>query len=123
MKVLFWLYKSHINKKGLSPVMMRITILGQRINFPTSICIEEKAWDKDKQQIKKSNDLSPKYNQLLLNFKYKAWEFYTDNIRQDRGVTPVNIRDYILGVNTSHYTLLDALEYQINHLKARVGTD
>ncbi len=33
MKILFWLYKSRVNKKGLTPVMMRITIGSKRINY------------------------------------------------------------------------------------------
>ena len=47
MKVLFWLYKAKKNKKGLMPNMMRITLNSQRINFPTHITIEEKAWEQD----------------------------------------------------------------------------
>jgi len=52
MKILFWLNKSKTTSKGLTPIMMRITINGDRINFTTSITIEEKAWNKDKQAIK-----------------------------------------------------------------------
>jgi len=48
MKTLFWLYKSRLNKKGLIPVMMRITLNSNRINFPTGIEIEESFWDKDR---------------------------------------------------------------------------
>jgi hypothetical protein len=48
MKTLFWLYKSRLNKKGLIPVMMRITLNSNRINFPTGVEIEESFWDKDR---------------------------------------------------------------------------
>lgn len=47
MNILFWLYKSKMNKKGLAPIMMRISLDGKRINFPTQIEVEETQWDKD----------------------------------------------------------------------------
>lgn len=37
MNILFWLYKSRMNKKGLSPLMMRITIEGKRAEVITPI--------------------------------------------------------------------------------------
>jgi len=82
MKILFWLNKSKTTSKGLTPIMMRITINGDRINFTTSITIEEKAWNKDKQAIKGDSKLIEKYNQYLLTLKTKAWEFYNDSTRK-----------------------------------------
>ena len=73
MKVLLWLYRSHINTKGLIPVMMRIIINNKRINFPTQITIEEKNWDKNKQSIKGSDDLTLKYNRYLTSLKARVW--------------------------------------------------
>ncbi|HEU4472934.1 MAG TPA: Arm DNA-binding domain-containing protein [Flavisolibacter sp.] len=83
MKVLFWLYKSKVSKKGLTPIMMRITLKGERINFPTQISVEEKQWDKGRSQIKGADELTIKYNQYLLNLKTKAWEAYTDSKKND----------------------------------------
>lgn len=123
MKILFWLYKSKTNKKGLAPVMMRITLSGQRINFPTHVSSEEKYWDKDKQQIKGGSELTQKYNNYLLNLKTKAWEIYNNSLKEDKKLSPNQIKDYILGNDASTYTLLEALDYQIGQLKARTGHD
>jgi site-specific recombinase XerD len=123
MKILFWLYKSKTNKKGLAPVMMRITLNGQRINFPTHVSTEEKHWDKDKQQIKGNSELTQKYNNYLLNLKTKAWEVYSHNIKDNKVLSPNQVKDYVLGNDASTYTLIDALDYQICQLKARTGHD
>jgi hypothetical protein len=40
MNILFWLYKSRINLRGLCPIMLRITHKGKRINVVTGIEIE-----------------------------------------------------------------------------------
>ena len=43
MRVLYWYYRTtHINKKGVAPVMMRITNEGQRLSLNTHMEIEEK---------------------------------------------------------------------------------
>ena len=122
MKILFWLYRSHKNSKGLMPLMMRITCK-ERINLPTQINIEEKAWDTERQQIKGNSDLVKKYNRHLLTLRTKAWDFYNDCIRHNKQFSARDIRQYILGNNAPQHSIIEALDYQINHLKARSGID
>jgi site-specific recombinase XerD len=123
MKLLFWLYRAKKNKKGLMPIMMRITLLRQRINFPTQISIQEKEWDKDRQHIKGDTELINKYNQYLLTLKTKAWEAYNDSLKNDEAISAQKLKDFVLGNNASTYTLIEALDYQIGQLKARTGND
>ena len=123
MKILLWLNKSKTNTKGLTPIMMRITINGDRTNFTTPITIEEKSWNKNKQVIKGDDKLIEKYNQYLYTLKMKAWEFYNESTKKETSITANQVREYVLGNDTSQYTLIEALDYQINHLKVRVGKD
>ena len=121
MKVLLWLYRSHINTKGLIPVMMRIIINNKRINFPTQITIEEKNWDKNKQSIKGSDDLTLKYNRYLTSLKARVWNYYNENIKVGKPVTVGQVKQYVLGNDSTQYTLLEAVNYQIDSLRAGVG--
>ena len=41
MKILYWYYKSRMNKKGAAPIRMRITIDGERADLKTGIEIQE----------------------------------------------------------------------------------
>jgi hypothetical protein len=52
MNILYWLYKHKINKRNQAPIVMRITIDGNRTNFSTSIEVEENQWDSAKQRVK-----------------------------------------------------------------------
>ena len=101
---------------------MRITCK-ERINLPTQINIEEKAWDTERQQIKGNSDLVKKYNRHLLTLRTKAWDFYNDCIRHNKQFSARDIRQYILGNNAPQHSIIEALDYQINHLKARSGID
>ena len=123
MKLLFWLYKSQANRKGQCPVMMRITINGSRTNFPTQLSIEEKSWDHDRQHVKGNDDLTRKYNQHLLTMKTKAWELYDERLKTGEQISGQEIKSYILGTDQSAHTLVEAMDYHINQIKARVGHD
>ena len=57
MNILFWIFKSRINKKGLCPIMLRITLKGKRINIVTGIEIEPMLWNTDKQKVKGNSEL------------------------------------------------------------------
>lgn len=123
MKLLFWLYKSKMNRKGLMPLMMRITQASQRINFPVHLSVEEKTWDKDRQEIKGKDDLTHKYNMYLRNLKAKAWECYNESMKEDNTLSAQDIKQYILGNEMATYTLVETLDYHIRQLTSRIGND
>jgi site-specific recombinase XerD len=123
MNILFWLYKSRLNKKGLAPVMMRVSVEGKRVNFPTNIEITEGQWDKDKQRVKGSNELSTAYNKQLLILKTGTWNYYNDCIKEGKSVTPNAVKEAVLGKDKPKHTLLGAIDYQITNLKARTHLD
>jgi len=99
MKILLWLYKSKIDSKDLIPIMMRITLNGERVNFPTHINIEEKAWDITRQSIKGSNELIKKYNQHLFMLRTRAWDYYSEAMKKNRVITANQVKQYVLGVD------------------------
>jgi dGTP triphosphohydrolase len=110
MKILFWLYKSKISKKDLIPLMMRITINGQRTNFPTHILIEENQWNHNKQQIRGSGPLTEKYNTCLMDLKIKSWEALNSYLKNNEQATSNMIKEYIKGTKTSNYSLLETMD-------------
>lgn len=123
MNILFWLYKSRVNKKGLSPVMMRVTLDGQRLNLLTRVDIEETNWDKDRQRIKGNSDLVKAYNNRLLQLKAMVWDYYNNCSHLQKTPQPDEIKNLILGKEETAHTLLGVIDYQINNLKARTNHD
>jgi integrase/recombinase XerD len=71
MLILFWLYKSRINKSGQAPIMMRITCDGKRISFSISLFVEPKSWDQDKQKLKGNSPLPEELNNPCNLFYYE----------------------------------------------------
>jgi site-specific recombinase XerD len=123
MKLLFWLYRSQVSKKGLMPLIMRITVDSKRVNFPVQISIEEKTWDKDKQRIRGNDELTNRYNQFLISLKAKAWERYNESVKSDKPIGAEDIKQYVLGGDATTYSLAEAFNYHLTQLRARVGRD
>ncbi|GAC1420645.1 MAG: hypothetical protein NVS9B7_01510 [Flavisolibacter sp.] len=105
------------------PIMLRITIYGKRINLPTNIWCLEKSWDKNKQAIKGNSDLILKFNQLFQTVKSKAWDYYSECIREGKLMDIKYLKDRLNGIEKRQHTILQALDYQISVLKSRVGHD
>ena len=123
MKILFWLYKSRTNKAGLAPIMMRITINGQRVAFSTNIYVACLSWDPNKQRIKGNSPLVCEHNNTLIGYKGRAWHEYNENLRTGVHPTAVAIKDLITGKAKPAVSLLDAVHYHIKYLESRVGID
>lgn len=123
MNILFWYNRVKTNKKGVAPIMIRITIEGMRLNLSTHIEIEEKLWNKKTQLIRGNDVLSKKYNQYLLTLKSQVWEVQNDCLKKDIPFSLELVKNKLKGTETDRYTLLDAFDYQIGHLKTRVGID
>ncbi len=123
MKILFWYYSSRTNKKGLAPIMMRVTHNGKRFNMSTCIEVEDHQWDHTHQVVKGTTDLINKYNQYLSYLKSKVWELQNETIRNEVPFSFDILRSKINGNEAESYSLVEAFDYQISQLKARVGID
>lgn len=123
MKILFWLYKSRVNSKGTSPVKMRITINTDRIDFSTSIEVSMDKWDQQDQRVRGMDELAIQYNNTLSTLRSLAWDCYNQKLRSKQPVTVEIIKAEILGRDKPNYTLLDAIDFQITNLTARIGND
>jgi hypothetical protein len=67
--------------------------------------------------------LTKEYNKDLLNYSSSAWNTYNDAIKRNIPVVPEMIRNTITNKSTHTLTLLEAIQFQINNLTARVGHD
>ena len=55
LKILFWLYRSKLNEKGLAPIYMRLTIASKRTELATGHFASPLKWDVKKGEVKGKN--------------------------------------------------------------------
>jgi integrase/recombinase XerD len=80
MKVLFWLVKNKVNKRGECPIYCRITIDGKRAEIFSEIYAKEGEFDNNKKKLKGSSDLAEKKNQQLENLKFRIFNTYHNEV-------------------------------------------
>lgn len=80
MKILFWLAKSKLNKRGQVPLYCRITINGERAEISTNIWILEKDFYNRYKKVRKNHLHSESFNKSLLGIATKLTNIYHNAI-------------------------------------------
>ena len=75
-RVLFYLKKGAPLKNGMLPIMVRITIDGEKVEFSTKLEIEEKKWDiksaKAAGRTPAANEINLKLDKMRVEFNGKS---------------------------------------------------
>jgi site-specific recombinase XerD len=76
LHISFWVRKDRLNKHGLVPVVIRLSMDGKRLNIQPRINLKVENWDPIKQRVK-SKDVDAKIiNSSLDIIKQKIWTIY-----------------------------------------------
>lgn len=93
LNISFWVRKDRLNKHGLVPVVIRLSMDGKRLNIQPRINVKAENWDPIKQRVK-SKDVDAKIiNSSLDIIKQKLWTIYQKMLVSD-SVTLEDIVNY-----------------------------
>lgn len=122
--ILYVISKSRINKKGMVPIICRITYLGNRKQFATGQFINPNHWYSKYQLAKPPNDENNNINTQLSLIKSKINRaFLLLQVKEDE-FSVDDIYNQFVGKRTaSERTLLDAFDYHINRMQQLVGIE
>ena len=122
--ILYVISKSRINKKGVVPILCRITFLGKRKQFATGQFINPKNWFSKLQIVKPPNDESNNINTQLSLIKSKINRAFLLLQMKEEQFDVDDIYSQFVGKRTaSERTLLDAFDYHINRMQQLVGIE
>jgi len=65
VSILFWLKSGRINKKGVAPLMLRISYNQQRKEFSTGVSIDPTKWDKSRYRVKTKTQEANQINHYI----------------------------------------------------------
>lgn len=119
----FFLFKSRINKKGLSPIYLRITIDGKRETIATGVFIDANYWDETKGIITENTPLAINQNHLLNSLKGKITGIYTELLNTGVEITTSAITKRLNAKSTENITLLGATRQHNAYVKKRIGQE
>jgi len=88
ISILVWLYKTKINKKGLSPVCIRISYGSQRKTIATGHTISVDRWDSTKSRVKGSTEEAQQINEYLQSTRVRFINLFNEMLKEVPGRYP-----------------------------------
>lgn len=104
--LLFYIKKSQPKKNGLCPVMGRITIDGQQVQFSCKFDIDPKIWDVDAGRAAGRSEQARESNRLLDQVGASLTKHYREIINRDGYVSAEKVKNAYLGLDKRCETLL-----------------
>ncbi|MBL7738454.1 MAG: site-specific integrase [Chitinophagaceae bacterium] len=122
LNILFWLYKSKLNKKGEAPLYLRITYQKERKNISTGYNISPEKWDKTKSLMKGIKEEAKQVNAYIFQTKAKLMEVFNDMLKE-RDINLDILVNRFFGRDTNNMTLLELVRYHNKDFQLRIGID
>ncbi len=123
MYISFQMKRSKINKKGLAPIYLRITLDGKRLELSAHRRIPPASWDNQSGCAIGPGDETIILNNYLNTLKAKVQRQYNILDSLGKEITVDAIKNGLFGQTEKKYTLLNMLRYHNDEMKKRVGID
>ncbi|RYE59164.1 MAG: site-specific integrase, partial [Sphingobacteriales bacterium] len=118
----FWLNKAKANKKGETPIYLRISYDNKRKNLSTGFSIIPERWDASKGQLKGSKDESKQINAYITQTRAKLMELFNEMLRQGN-IDLDTLVERFFGRDASNMTLLELVRTHNTDFERRIGID
>lgn len=121
LSILFFLKKGQVDKKGLIPIYLRITINGERAEISTNRKIELIKWDTIQQRAKGRAESARVLNDHLDNLHNRVNRDFNSYNEKCEEITSSILRDSLIGKNVKKYYLTQVFEMNNALIKQEEG--
>lgn len=120
-KILFYLRRERINKKGEAPIFCRITVSGEAVRFNLTLSCKPDLWNPSYARAIGKTREANEINQALDQYQASILKVYRDILERDNYVTAEKVRDSFLGFSRDNTTLLEIFRDLIGDTEKLVG--
>ena len=122
-KILFYIKKNAVKSNGKAPVMARITLNGEIVQFSVKCEIDPAEWSPKAGRAVGRTASAINLNSMLDGFRANITQHYREISDWDATVTAEKVRNAFLGLQTREDSLLDLFDHHLENLKVQVGKD
>lgn len=123
MSILFYAKSSKSSKNGLTPIYLRITIDGIRIELSTSKFIESSKWNSISGRVKGNTEEARTLNGYLDIMKTKILETEKFMINNDLEINAQTFKNKFLGIEERKRMLIPIFEVHNHRMKELLGKE
>ena len=121
LSILFYLRKSKANKNAESPVYLRVTVNGRRVDMATNKSTTEDKWDSQSGCVKGTKEESRVINTHLDSLRTKVLKIYNQLDSVGKPITSEIIRNSLSGKGINRHSLVEVFKLYNKQLQAKVG--
>jgi len=121
LRVLFYLRKNSLNKRGEAAIMVRITVNSERAQFSSNLSVIPEQWDIKAGTVQGNTAEVHRLNGTLDNIRAAIINHYNEIERFGEIATAEKVKNTFLGVKTGKLTLLELFAKHLEDTKALVG--
>ncbi|WP_346856860.1 site-specific integrase [uncultured Draconibacterium sp.] len=122
-RILFYVRRNYVNKKGETGIMVRITLDGEIAQFSSKLKVNPDNWDTKNGKVTGNTMGARNLNDTLENIRASIIRHYRELEWQDTHVTAEKIRNAFLGVTVKAQMLLVIFKNHNDDLSKRIGKD
>lgn len=122
IRILFWIHKSKLNRKGEAPLCLRLTFKSERRNLSTGYFITPSRWDGQKAQLKGIKEDALLVNAYISQTKVRMMELFNQMLKE-QDINLDLLIDRFFGRDTHSITLMELVRHHNADFQARIGTD
>ena len=123
ISLLFHLRNSKKNENSETPIYLRITIAGQRLELSTGHYIDSDRWNQDAGQVKGTKEEAMIINTSLANLRNKVLQNVNNLEISGKHVTLAVLKNALNGTHDRQHSLVELFKYHNDRMKALVGID
>ena len=121
--ILFYIKKSALKDNGKAPMMARITLNGDIVQFSLKCEVEPDEWNPRAQRANGKSANAVKLNGFLDNVRAKIINHYREISDREVTVTAEKVKNAFLGFKSNQLSLLQLFDKHIKDLELKVGKD
>ncbi|WP_317125806.1 site-specific integrase [Flavobacterium silvisoli] len=123
MSILFYAKSAKSSKDGLTPIYLRVTIDGQRIELSTSKFVEKSKWNPYAGKVKGLTEEARSINSYLDILKNKVYEVEKDMVNNDLEITAQTFKNRYLGIDENQRNLIAIFEEHNRRVRELIGKE
>lgn len=121
--LLIYIKRYKLSSEKKSPLFLRISLNGKRVEIALKRTIDPNLWDNKRQCVKGRTPDAHSINEQIRVFKRRLHDIYVSFLERDEFVSAEKLKNTFLGVNTERKTLVQAFTYHNDKMRAQVGKE
>lgn len=121
--ILFYAKSSRSLKNGLTPIYLRITVDGVRIDINTSKYIDKTKWSAEAGKLKSNSEEARTINSYLDILKSKVFETERDMMNRNITITSETFKNKYLGIEEKKLTLIPIFKDHNERMKTLIDKE